>query len=336
MKNFGVFCLFLGFGSWGLAVNSGAAQAAQGANQPVSTAKASAGALGPVSHNSNRSPDQPLITIAGLCDNPEDKFAASDCKTVITQGQFEDVISALDPRMRVKARREFALHYAETLVIAGKAKQMGLDHGAAFDEQMKLARIQILSQALTKAVREQVAQIPDKDVEDFYHKNTARFEKAELDRIYVPRTRQTPVTCDKLTDDERQRCSQESEQTMKKEAESLRERAIAGEEFVALQADAYRIAGIKSAAPSTNMSVRRISLPPDQVSVMDLSPGEVSPVIEDPNGYFIYRVKAKAMVSLDEASNEIREALRTQRMQDEMHSILNSATSTLDERYFVR
>ncbi len=336
MKSFGVVCLLFGCGAWGQAVSSGAAHAAQGANQAVAPAKASAGAPGPVSHTSKRSPDQPLITIAGLCDNPEDKGAASDCKTVITQGQFEDVISALDPGMRVKARREFALHYAETLVIAGKAKQMGLDHGAAFEEQMKLARIQILSQALTKAVREQVAQIPDKDVEEFYHKNTARFEKAELDRIYIPKNRQTRIACDKLTGDERQRCSQESEQTMKKEADNLRKRVIAGEEFVVLQADAYRMAGIKSAAPGTNMSVRRISLPPGQVSVMDLSPGEVSPVIEDTNGYFIYRVKAKAMVPLDEARQEIKEALRTQRMRDEMNSILDSATSTLDESYFAR
>jgi hypothetical protein len=336
MKSFGVVCLLFGYASWGQVVDSGATQAAQGVEQPVAAANASADSPGPVSHTSKRSPDQPLITIVGLCDNPEDKVAASGCKTVITQSQFEDVISALDPGMRVHARREFALHYAEVLVMAWKAEQMGLDHGAAFEERMKLARVQILSQSLTKAVREQVAQIPNKDVEDFYHKNTARFEKAELDRIYIPKTRQTPTACDKLTDEEKQSCSQESEQTMKKEVERLRERAIAGEEFVALQADAYRIAGINSAAPGTNMSVRRISLPPDQVSVMDLSPGEVSPVIEDPNGYFIYRVKAKAMVPLDEASNEIKEALRTQRMQDEMHSILDSATSTIDEHYFAR
>jgi hypothetical protein len=123
---------------------------------------------------------------------------------------------------------------------------------------------------------------------------------------------------------------------MKKEADSLRARAIAGEEFATLQADAYRVAGIKSAAPSTSISVRRISLPPDQISVMDLIPGEVSPVLADPKGYFVYKVKTKAMIPLDQASDEIKEALRTQRMQDEMSSILNSATSTLDESYFVR
>jgi hypothetical protein len=73
MKSFGAVCLLFGYGAWGQAGNLGAAQAAQGVNQPVIAPKASAGAQGPVLHTSKRSPDQPLITIAGLCDNPADK-----------------------------------------------------------------------------------------------------------------------------------------------------------------------------------------------------------------------------------------------------------------------
>ena len=337
MKIVGLFCLLFGCVCWGQSTNSGPARASGGPNQQIDAAKTTAGRLSPVSAVSKAGLKQPLITIMGLCDNPADKVATPGCKAVITRGQFQNVIDAVEPGMRLHARRDFALHYAEALVMARKAEEMGLDQGPKFEEQMKLARIQILSQALRKAVQEKTSQISNKDVEDFYRGNSARFEKADLDRIYVPRTRQTPSVCENiLTDDEKQKCSQESEQTMRKEADTLRTRAIAGEEFAALQAQAYLTAGIKSAAPGTSMSVRRISLPPDQTSVMDLSLGEVSPVIEDPNGYFVYRVKSKAMVPLDQASDEIKEALRIQRMQDEMRGILSSATSTLDESYFAR
>jgi hypothetical protein len=337
MKCFGLACLLFGCASWGQAVNSGSALATQGANQPIAAANETAGTGRPVSAASKVALDQPLITIAGLCDDPRDKVAAPGCKTVITRSQFQDVVNALEPGMRAHERRDFALHYAEVLVMAGKAEQMGLDRGEMFEEQMKLARIQTLSQALRKMVREKVSQIPESEVEDFYHNNTARFEKAELDRIYIPRTRQAQADCDSnLNDEESQKCSQASEQTMKKEADMLRARAMAGEEFSVLQAHAYRVAGIKSAAPGTSISVRRISLPPGQVSVMNLMPGEVSPVLADPNGYFVYKVKAKAMVPLDQASNEIKEALRTQRMQDEMSGILNSTPATVDESYFAR
>jgi hypothetical protein len=42
------------------------------------------------------------------------------------------------------------------------------------------------------------------------------------------------------------------------------------------------------------------------------------------------------MVSLDQASRKSKEALRTQQMQHEMNTILNPATSALDNRYLVR
>jgi hypothetical protein len=123
---------------------------------------------------------------------------------------------------------------------------------------------------------------------------------------------------------------------MKEEADNLRARAVVGEEFTKLQADAYQVAGINSAVPNTSMRIRRTSLPPNQVSVMDFKPGEVSPVFVDPNGYFIYRVKTKDTLPMDQAREEIKATLRAQRMQDEMHGIQDSATPTLDESYFAR
>ena len=69
---------------------------------------------------------------------------------------------------------------------------------------------------------------------------------------------------------------------------------------------------------------------------MDLKPGEVSSVLEDPNGYSIYKAKTKDTLSLDQAREEIIATLRTQRMQDEMRHIQDSATPVLDESYFSR
>jgi hypothetical protein len=281
-------------------------------------------------------PDKPLITIAGFCDNSsENKDAAFDCKTVITEAQFEKIVKAVQPGMPARARREFALRYADALVMAKKAEQMGLDKGENYEEQMELARIQVLSQDLKKAIQAKIAQISDEDIEAYYHNNTARFEKEGVDRIYVPKNQQPSFALDnKLSGLDTQKRSQESEQTMKAAADNLRARAAAGEDFAKLQAVAYQIAGIKSVAPSTSMEIRRISLPPNQVSVMDLKPGEISSVLADPNGYAIYRVKTKDTLPLDQAREEIRATLRSQRMQEEMRSIQDSATPTLDESYF--
>jgi hypothetical protein len=334
MTRYGLVCLLLGFLSWGQAASSESALAAQ--RPATDTAKATASDQTEQAKISNVAPDAPVITINGLCDiPPADKTAASNCKTVITQAQFEKVIDALQPSMPARARREFALEYANALVMTRRAEQMGLDKGANYEEQMKLARIEVLSKELKKAIQDKVSEISDKDIEDFYNNNTARFDKAELERIYVPKTRQLPAASDqKPSDADRRERSQESEQTMKEEADNLRARAAAGEKFAELQADAYQVAGIKSAAPSTTITIRRTSLPPNQASVIDLKPGDVSSVLADPNGYVIYKVKTKDTLSLDQAREEIKATLRSQRTQNEMRLIQDSATPALDEGYF--
>jgi hypothetical protein len=266
MTRYGLVCLLLGSLSWGQVTASKSTLAAQ---RPAARNTATPEATEGQPTTSNVAPDTPVITINGLCDDPPtDKSEASNCKTVITQSQFEKVIDAVQPNMPARARREFALRYANALVMTKKAEKMGLDKGANYEEQMKIARIQILSKELSKLIQEKVSQISDKEIEDYYYKNTARYEKAEMNRIHVPKTRQLPAASDtKLSDAER---LQESEQTMKEEADNLFARAVAGEEFTTLQADAYQVAGIKSAAPNTSIEIRRTSLPPNQASVMDL------------------------------------------------------------------
>ena len=98
---------------------------------------------------------------------------------------------------------------------------------------------------------------------------------------------------------------------MKELADQLHSRAIAGEDFNKLQAEAYKIAGIDAPANSSLGKIRRISLPPSQAWIMDLKPGEVSSVIDAPNAYFIYKIKTKEMLPLDQAREEIKGSLRS-------------------------
>jgi len=337
MVRYRLVCLLVACLSWGQATSLTPVLAAQKpAKQTTDASKAAVSEQSQQAKTTSLALDAPLITISGFCDQtPAEKTADSNCKTVITRAQFEKVIQAVQPRMPARARREFALRYANALVMAKRAEEMGLDKGPNYEEQMKVARIEVLSKELNKVIQEKASQFSDKDIEDYYNKNTARFEKAEMDRIYVPKKRQTSATSDqKLSDAERQERSQESESTMKEEAENLRARAVAGEDFTKLQVDAYQAAGIKSGTPNTSIGIRRISLPPNQASVMDLKPGEISSVLADPNGYVIYKVKTKDNLSLDQARAEIKATLRAERLQDEMRRIQDSAIPALDESYF--
>ena len=334
MARYGIVCLLIGCLSLYQEVSSSSTLAAQ----TTSSVETKARSLSHDPNTSNGSSDKPAITIPGLCDHSSvHNAAASDCKTVITQAQFEKIIDAIQPNMPMRTRREFALRYADALVMTQKAEQMGLDKGTNYEEQIKLARIQALSQDLKNVIQARASQISEKDVEDYYQNNVAKFDKAYVDRIYIPGNRQPSVAAEKkLSSAGMGEHPFDLEQMMKDEANNLRARAVAGEEFIKLQSDAYEVAGIKGTPPATSMLIRRTSLPQNQYFVMDLKPGEISPVLADANGYVIYRVDNKDVLSLDQSREEIKATLRSQHMQEEMRVILGSAAPTLDDHYFVQ
>ncbi len=276
--------------------------------------------------------DASVIVISGLCDNrPKSDGAVSDCKTIITRAEFEKIVAAIQPNMSARAKPEFANEYADDLVMAKRAQELGLDKSPGFEEQMKVARIEILVRELKKLVRDEADQVSEKQIGDYYRQNAASFEEADLDRVYVP-TIQGPLTAGAASDSEQRK--RQSEQVTREFADQLRARALAGQDFTKLQQEAYDRAGIKSPANVTMAKVRRVSLPPTHAMVMQSNPGEVSAVLPLNNGYYIYRLRGKAMLTLEAAHDEIKGILRSQRIQEETRKVEESATSTLNESYF--
>jgi len=339
MMRFGLVCLLLGAMAWGQAANSTSTPAAQQSGAPPSAVSSgTAPAAGPASKEAEAStvaPDAPVITINGSCDNPPADKTDTNCKTVISRAEFEKTLDAVQPNMPARVRRQFAMRYSTALVMAQKAHEMGLDQGPKFEDRMKLMRIQVLSQSLSQAVQEKAGQISDKDLDDYYNSKSADYAEADLQRIFVPRSQQLPASKVKLSAAEEKKRQKDAEEAMRTEADKLRARAVKGEDLAKLQEEAFQLAGVKSKAPTTKMGkVRRASLPPAQAPVMDLKTGEVSSVLSDQSGYFIYKVGAKDTEPLDKVREEIRGTLRTQRVQEQMQAVQKAAVPTLDEAYF--
>ncbi len=332
----GLVCLLLGALAWGQAANSASSAAPQ---QPASSDSAAAAPAAPEAkapEASKVAPDAAVITIPGLCDNPPaGQTTALDCKTVVTRAEFENLLSAVAPNIPPPARKQVATRFAMGLVMAHKAHEMGLDQGPRWEERLKIARMQALAQALNEALQEKAAQVPDKDIEDYYQKNAASYDEASLDRLFIPKAKPLPASKVKLSAAETEKSQKDAEAAMKTEADALRARAAKGEDIAKLQQEAYVFAGLKTKAPSPSMGkVRRSGLPPNHVSVIDLKPGEVSPVIADQSGYFVYKMGEKDTVALDKVRDEIRGTLKNQRMQESMQAVQHAATPTLDETYF--
>lgn len=267
-------------------------------------------------------PDAPVLTIKGLCPSQQVRALSSQlCETVVTREQFEKLVIAIQPSLDARTKQQIGRAYPDFLIMANEAHQRGLDKTDRVEERLAFARLQILSQELVRQIQEQAAQVPDKDIEAYYQKTSQNFELVNLQRIVIPLQGEN---------------GKASPDAMKKEAEALRARAAAGEDFSQLQKDAYGAAGVRDITqPNPNVpNLRRRSLPLTQVSAFDMKPGEVSPVIRDVTGYYIYKMDSKGMMPLKEARREIENILRQQRASQMIESVHQPFTTEVNRAYF--
>jgi len=364
-------CVLLGTLAWGQTPPAAPAPG-QGSQAPANPPAAQAPPAAPADQSASVPPDAPVLTIKGVCptapktptgvaraasNNPgtekttatPSKTSPADCKTVITKDEFERLANGLAPTVTPQLKRQLASVYPRLLAMSQAAQKKGLENSPRFKETMKFARMQILTNELQRDIQEEAAKVPEQDIADYYKKNPEAYEQYNLDRLFVPRLKQSEAEAkenesekdEKLTP-EQQKAKEEQdkakeaqgEQEMTKLAESLRARA-AGEDFMKLQKEAFEAGGMKIDSPTVNLpKIRRTGLPPAHAAVFDLKPGEVSQVISDTGGHYIYKLNSKEQVPLDQVKDEIKAALQNQRTRDAMDKYQNSFQVETNEAYF--
>ncbi len=381
-----LMCVLLGTLAWGQAQpgtpapSSGAAPAASASGQAQTPAPAAQAAQAPAADNAapaaapapEVAPTAPVLTIKGVCPAtaPKAKTAApgtkspaaakepakssANCETVITRAEFEKMASGIAPNMTPQLKRQLASVYPRLLVMSQEAEKHGLQNSPQYKETMKFARMQILTNELQRSIQEEADKVPQQDIDDSYKKNPEAYEQYSLERLYVPRMKQSGEDAEanekkenekepeketpeqeKAKQEQEKAKQEQGEQEMAKLAESLRARVAAGEDFAKLQKEAFTAAGMKVESPTVSMpKVRRTGLPPAHAAVFDLKPGEVSVVLNDSGGHYVYKMVSKEQLPLDQVKEEIRGTLRTQRVRDAMDKVQNSFKTETNEAYF--
>ena len=306
-----------------------------------------------------------VITVTGVCSaqpkaaaakdtasttkTPAAKTPAADCKTVITKAQFEQLAKALIPNVTPQAKKQLAGVLPRFIGMSSEAQKKGLDKTPQFEQTVKFAKMQILTNQLQRHIQDEAAKIPPADIEKYYKEHPEAFEQFNLDRLFVPRTKQSEAedkeeaaNDEKLSEEakkakeaQEKAKADEGEQAMSKLAQSLQARAAAGEDLAKLQKEAFDAAGMKIESPTVNLpNTRRTGLPPAHAAVFDLKPGEVSQVISDSGGHYIYKVNSKGEIPLDQATNEIHSKLQNDRTREMMDKVSSSFKVETNEAYF--
>jgi len=329
-------CLLLGSLAFG--------QAASPAPPPQSapTAVAGTAAAPEKPAEATTKPDDAVITVKTPCDDTAKK--GEMCDTLVTRDQFEKLADALQPGMAPPIKIRLANAIAKLTAMSKEAEKRGLDKQTRFEESMRFARMQILSQQLTTSLQEEAQKVSDTEIEKYYNENSGNYQETSLQRLYIPVAKQ--MVAPKVTPakaavkksaaaekEEAEKNEQAGKAAMQKAAELLRARAAKGENFDVLEKEAYLTAGLKGNPPSTKMEkVRPNTLPPTHKVALDLKPGDVSPVISDASGHYVYKLVSKHTLPLDTVKPEIKNLLASQRFRDAMQQY--QGTSQLNDAYF--
>jgi hypothetical protein len=283
--------------------------------------------------------DAPVLTIEGLCAEaaPSTANASSPtCRTVITRAQFERLTDAILTNMKPSMKQQVASAYPNLLAMAREAEARGLEKSPRFEERLAFARVQMLSQELVRQIDEESAKVPEKDIEDYYRNHAALFEQATLERIFVPnRKRMDPLPKEQLTPETLNAQRKESEDAMTRVAGELRAKAAAGDDFVTLQKEAYLAAGATDVPPNPSLGqMRSASLPPAHASAFDLKPGEISQVLSDSTGHYIYKLDAKGIEPLPQVKDEIHKTLQKQHREEAIQAVQRPIATEFNQAYF--
>jgi hypothetical protein len=282
-----------------------------------------------------------------------------ECETKITREQFEKIANGLSPNVTPQFKRQLEQALPRFMAMSEIAKKKGLENTERYKETIKIARMQILTQELQRQAQEQADNVPQAEIEKYYKDNPEAYEQSSLDRLFIPRYKTVQAEAKTEENEERdekeltpeqqkakedeqkakeaedKKKQEEGEQELNKLADTLRERAAAGEDFVKLQKEAFAAAGTKVENPTVNLpKVRRTGLPPAHAEVFDLKVGEVSKVISDNGGHYIYKVVSKQELPLDQVQAEIHNKLKSERLKETMDKYTNSFSVEPNEEYF--
>jgi parvulin-like peptidyl-prolyl isomerase len=221
--------------------------------------------------------------------------------------------------------------------MAHEAEVRGLENSPRFRERIAFARVQILSQELIRQIEQDSAKVSDKDIEDYYRTHADLFERATLERIFVPipKLKRTAAAKGEASSGAIVEQQKETAIAMSRVAEKLRTKAVGGDSFLSLQKEAYAAAGETDVPPNSSLGqLRSGDLPPAFVSVFTLKAGEVSPVLRDSAGYYIYKLDAKEVEPLATAAGKIRQSLANQRRDEAIQTIQGPISTEVNQAYF--
>lgn len=152
-------------------------------------------------------PDEPVITLNGLCDNGFDPTmiagrspsmgppldgtslpAAStgpDCKVVVTREQLEKLANAVGAKS--SKGLPLAYQYADVLRFAAKGHELRIENDPRFREKARYSYLKELAQFAVVMMQEEADDFQDPELENYYKAHPDNFVQMQVSQLAVPK-----------------------------------------------------------------------------------------------------------------------------------------------------
>jgi hypothetical protein len=278
--------------------------------------------------SANVGPDTPVVTVDGVCGtDPAVAQEASPCRTVLTRSEY-DAIAEAGGALTPSTKSQFVQVYVQYLMFGGAAQKRGMDKDPRFQRMLQLSRLQLLTQALMRDLQAKSEQISPEELEKFYRENPGVFEQAAVFRIFAPRTKYV----DKANGV--QEAIPGTEPEMKTLVEKIHARAVAGEDFQLLEKEVLATSNLRESDETNLGKLTREQLRRSHREVFDLKLGKVSALLEEPEGYYIYKIASRSVPPLESVKNQVKATIQKTRMDAWKKDITEPAKVSLNEQYF--
>lgn len=274
-------------------------------------------------------PDYPVITVHNECPKAgTGKVAARhDCNIVVSRKEFEELINAINPKMPKYERRELAKDYAHMLALSEEASRRGLDKTPNGRALMRYVRTNALGSTLYKQLLRAASDASPAEMEKYLAANKPQFDRYTFQRIFIPIEKQGQATSL-----EQVARGSSTEPDMTKLAETIHARAVAGEDFAALQKEVATQAGLTQEVNVTLEDMVRGTLSPSHQQIFDLAPGAVSPLLTDASGHYIYKLVLRQSPPFDKIQSQVAVVMQNERLRTSLNKVQDR--STVDAAYF--
>ncbi len=241
----------------------------------------------------------------------------------VTEADVNALMDSLSPQQQQQIARDgrhaVGEQYAAMLVLSQAAQSQHLDSSPEFKKSMQQSRDRLLAQLEYQNLVSK-AEVTPSEVNQFYTAHQPEFQQAKVHEVAI--IKKTATSDHGLT-----------AAVAQAKAEAIRKALASGEDIskVAQDFNSPNAVIVRTDAQTIPNSP---TLPDFAKAAFQLKPGALSEINDRPNALIFFQVVGRSQLSLKDATSEIENAIRQQKVADAMTNLKKQTPVWMDPAYF--